>query len=152
MLGNRIQALLGHHKQPVRALADHCGVSEQTVYNWLKDDAQPRDGRKKEIAAFFGITPQDLEYGPVLSLVRLPVGRFGNGKLSADVAEKTADLIMSGELNSLPPKSVEYMEGMRNRIILKLSGKITKPVYKSGTCQLDAYEAGYVHGEKLISE
>lgn len=153
MIGNRIRALLAQQERTVQELALHCGVSAQSVYNWLEDVVQPRDARKKAIALFFGTTPKDLEYGPVLSLVDLPPRvRKGHAKLDLPVAEHTADLIMSAELNNHPPKSFEYMEGMRAAILQLLSGQKHKPAYQIGSCQLDAFEAGFVHGQKLISK
>lgn len=155
MIGKRIERFLAEQARSAQELADFCGVSVQSVYNWLNEDGEPKGKRKATIAAFFGISPQELEYGDsssVFSLVPLPKNnRTKQGSLSLEQAAAAADLLMSSRLNSLPPKSIEYMEGMRNRLIQMLSGKVIKQNYRIGTCQHDAYDAGFMYCQTLIS-
>lgn len=153
MIGHRLQALLQEHGKSVIQLAEHCEVSAQSVYNWLHGTSAPLGKRKDAIASFFGVSLQELDYGPVLSLVPIPSKPHASAaKLNPKIAQHTTDLIMSAELNKHPPKSVEYMEGMRNRLFLMYAGVASKSKYSPGTCQSDAYDAGYLHGTHLIFE
>ena len=155
MIGKRIEAFLADQRRSVQELAAYCGVSVQTVYNWLNEKDDPKAKRKPAIAAFFGITVMELEYGEtsaVMSLVPLPGNRrVRQGKLSLEQAHDAADLLLATLWNSLPPKSVEYMEGMRSRVVQLLSGKVIRSYYKVGTCQHDAFEAGFMYSQTLIS-
>lgn len=149
MIGDRIRDLLKAKSRNASDLARFCEVSPQAANQWVKNEALPRGKRIDQIAAFFGITPQELEYAPVLSL--LPIPRHQPGAMPTEVTSRqTAELIIATELSNTP-RSVEYTQGLRDRIVFKLSGIPAISSFVPGTCQADAYEAGQMRGECLIA-
>ncbi len=66
------------------------------------------------------------------------------------MASRAADLMIAEELTGIEPKSDEYLNGMRNRIIFALSQIAIDSPFQIGTCQADAYEAGVLHAKTLI--
>lgn len=149
MIGERIRIRLKSANSNASDLARHCGVSPQAANQWLKDQVEPRRKYKELIANFFGITPQELEYGPVLSLTPSHRSRVRVKANDPKVSNQVADLILAGEAE-LSLKSSEYRQGTRDRILSILS-KVDRPnPHEVGTCQADAYNAGQEHGQRLL--
>ncbi len=152
MIGPRIQELLDAQGSNAAELARHCGVSQTAAHKWI-DGAEPRRKRKEAIAAFFGISLQEFEYGPVLSLVPIVGQKAKKSHATLDIAtsEQAAEIMIFSELNTCAPKSAEYRQGMLDAVIFRLSGFTRKTTFQIGTAQLDAYNAGAFHGENLIN-
>lgn len=111
----------------------------------------PKQKRKEQIAAFFGMSTQELEYSQVLSLS--PVARtaiFDAAPPSLKLCEQAAKLMIETEL-AKQPRSTEFAQGMRDRIIALLAHIEINPPFNQGTCQADAYDAGRIHGGAIIS-
>lgn len=150
MISEKIRARLDMKDNNASDLARYCGVSPQAANQWVKGDVEPRRKYKELIAAFFGITIQELEYGPVLSLTplqRRQQPKIANPKVSAQVA----DLMVASELER-SQKSIEYRQGMRDMIVAHLSKSELLFPFQSGTCQADAFAAGADHGQRLIDK
>lgn len=149
MLANRIRQLLAENRQHVSDLAKHTGVTAQAAYKWL-NGSEPRPKQKSLIASFFGLTLQELEYGPLVSLAPLASTiRRLSGKLDPGIADGTISLMIESELNGTQ-RSPEYQLGMRHALVLRLCSVRHEPPYQGGTCQLDAYDSGIKHGLQLI--
>ncbi|WP_338030556.1 helix-turn-helix transcriptional regulator [Chromobacterium alkanivorans] len=88
----RLNLLKRRKRVPARVIAKECGVSMQTVYNWLKY-SMPDSSNMTRLCAYFGVTPDWLLYG------RESVGR---------------ELLLS-ELNAILPSIAE------NRLSLLLA-------------------------------
>jgi transcriptional regulator with XRE-family HTH domain len=147
MIGEKIRIRLERNNSNASELARYCEVSPQAAAQWINDLAEPRRHKKELIARFFGITTQELEYGPVLSLTPLP----RKSRISLIASREAAELMIDAELGSTL-KSFEYYEGMRDRIISNLSESQIEPPYAIGSCQADAYNAGCEHGQRLIGK
>lgn len=148
----RIKVLLQHRKKSASQLARFCNVSVQATLNWIDPEhgCNPREKHLDAIAEFFGITRQQLEYGPLLCISppEIPVEHVGN--LNLKISISTAELLISKELDGVA-KSQEFRLGMLDRIVHKLSG-VTRPcLFRTGTCQYDAYMAGSTHAEYIVS-
>ena len=151
MDGSRIKILLQHRNKSASQLARFCNVSAQAALNWTKESGcQPRESHKDAIAEFFGITRQQLEFGPLLciSAPEIPIQNVGNLNLKMSVS--TAEVLISRELDGTL-KSAEFKAGMLDRIVHKLSGVNRPSPFKQGTCQFDAYMAGRDYAEDIIS-
>lgn len=148
MIDGRIKTLLEVKGRNISELTRHCGVSLTTGYGWLSG-AEPRKERKAKIATFFDISVQELEYGSMLSLT--PLGT--NVKAGVDIAAsvQAADMMILAEFDR-SPKSAEFKNGMRDYIVFRLSGTPKLSPYSPGTCQADAYDAGRLHGTRLIEK
>lgn len=150
MLSDRIRQLLIANSKNASDLARYVDVTPQAAAKWLSG-AEPRPKVKEKIARFFGLTPQELEYGNLLALSSpRPEATKINATLSRTLAEHTADSMIDQELKHSGAKSPEYIEGMRNFLLFRLSGIHIPSSYRPGTCQADAYEAGYAHGRILL--
>lgn len=153
MDGTRIRILLQHSNRTASQLARHCQVSAQAACNWIKPGhaSKPRDEKLDLIAEFFGISRQQLEYGPILSIssADIPVKNVGN--LNVKMSTSAAEMMISKELDG-SPRSAEFKIGMRDRIVHKLSGVNAHSDFRAGTCQYDAYMAGRAHAETIISK
>lgn len=150
MLAERIRQLLKENRQSVTDLARHTGVSAQAAHKWLSGVNEPRGRHKGSIATFFGMTLQELEYGPLVSLAPIASTlRRLSGKLDPAIADSTASLLIESEINGTS-RSPEYQLGMRHGVILRLCSVKHDAPYQPGTCQLDAYESGIQHGLNLI--
>lgn len=151
MLGTRLRSLLESSDKNASELARYCDVSAQSAHNWLNNKVYPRPEKKALIAEFFGITPQELEYTQVLSLT--PMARttlFDAVTPTIAVCEQAANLVIVTEL-AKHPRSSEYVQGMRQKIVSLLTHTEINHSFISGTCQADAYEAGCLHAERIIS-
>lgn len=149
MLAQRIQKLLDINKRTATDLAVFVGVSPQAAHGWLAG-SEPRGYRKERIAAFFGLTRQELEYAPVLSLNHIPK-RLSATDASPAFSEQAADLMIEKSLHGMQ-RSMEYRQGMRDKILELISGQALKQPFQAGSCFADAYEAGISHAERLFSE
>lgn len=152
MNGSRIKVLLQQQKKSASQLARFCNVSAQGALNWINEEkpCQPREKHLDAIAEFFGISRQHLEYGALLciSTPQIPSSNVGNLNLKMSIS--TAEILISKELDGIQ-KSHEFISGMTDKIVHKLSG-VSKPCsFRIGTCQHDAYMAGASHAERIIS-
>lgn len=148
----RIKVLLQYRKKSASQLARFCNVSVQATLNWIDAEhgCNPREKHLDAIAEFFGITRQQLEYGPLLciSTPDLPLQNVGNLNLKMSIA--TAELLISKELDGAS-KSQEFKLGMLDRIVHKLSGVSRPCLFRTGTCQYDAYMSGATLAEDIVS-
>lgn len=122
----------------VSDMARHCGVSAQAAHQWVKGASEPKGDRREFIAAFFGLSRQELEFGEIYSR-RKPA--FVSGKTAQSMIEKAMQSA---------PKSQEYVEGMRDWLTESPFKRAAK--YAPGTCQADAYDAGKTHALKLLAQ
>lgn len=149
MFHHQLQQYLTAQERHVPQLAAYCDVSEQAAYRWVSGKAEPRPKMKARIAEFFGISQQKLEYGPVLSLDAIGPDTAPLNS-DPDSAVQAAQLIVAAELSICQPKSQEYRQGMLDFVIYKLSGQDSPLRFLEGTCQFEAYQAGYDHSEDLL--
>lgn len=149
---SRIKVLLQQRKQTPSHLARFCGVSAQAALNWVDEEhgCNPREKHLDQIAEFFGITRQQLEYGPLLciSAPEIPTKNVGNLNLKMSIS--TAEILITKELDGVS-KSQEFRLGMLDRIVHKLSGVSRPNQFRQGTCQYDAYMAGVSYAEVIVS-
>lgn len=150
MIGHRIHMHLVSQEKRVADLARFCGVSAAAVYQWLADEAEPKSARRAMIAKFFKIDPQQLEYGPVLSLVHATTPSSKKTTLTYDMSLSAANLIIAEHLNTRAPRSEPYRLGLLNQTILLLSGIDIQTPYSEGTAEADAYNAGMTHADNLF--
>lgn len=151
MLGNRLRSLLESSDKNASDLARFCNVSAQSAHNWLNDIAYPRPAKKDLIAEFFGITPQELEYSQVLSLT--PMARttlYDAAAPTVAICEQAANMLITTEI-SKQPRSTEFVQGMRDKLVSLLAQTEINSHFQQGTIQADAYYAGCLHAERIIS-
>lgn len=145
MIGERIRSLLEAQQKKPADLAEWCEVTVQAVHLWL-NGAEPKTSRREQIAAFFNITAQELEYAPLLSLT---VTRTTNTATSTSSEQVAAVMIASATSNVA--RSPEYKKGMRDRIVSSLTKLPIASSFSIGTCQADAYIAGCEHADRLLN-
>ncbi|QOD84160.1 helix-turn-helix transcriptional regulator [Chromobacterium haemolyticum] len=83
---------------PARAIAEACGVSTQTVYNWLSY-SKPGSSNLSRLCAYFGVSAEWLLYG------REAVGR----ELLLSEINKLLPSISDNRLNILLAIAVEFV-------------------------------------------
>lgn len=148
----RIKVLLHSRKKSASQLARFCEVSVQAALNWIDEEhgCNPREKHLDSIAEFFGISRQQLEYGPILCISPPDIPAANVGNLNLKMSVSTAEILISKELDGVS-KSQEFKTGMLDRIVHKLSGVNRPAQFRQGTCQYDAYMAGCSYAESIIS-
>ncbi len=141
-IGERLRILLEINHATMPALARHCQVHYQSVYNWVMCVSEPRTKNKKAIAEFFKITPQELEFAPILSLTRVVPQEKLLESMDVAMVRHAAELMLNKELAALPPRSQEFKDGLLDALIHAISGLNPSCPFELGTCQADAYGAG----------
>lgn len=153
LLNERLRELLEVQMKTTPQLARYVNVTPQCAHKWVTGQSEPRSKVKPLIAQFFGLSVQQLEYGPLVLLTESkPELTKVDAALSNTLAEHSANLMIEAELKQIGQRSPEYISGMKDYLLFKLTGTVLACGFSPGTCQRDAYEAGYAHGKILVSE
>ncbi len=152
MFGDRLRKLLEAKNVTINHLCEYCEVSVQTGYKWLRD-IEPRAKMKDRIAQYFGVSVQDLQFGPLPLLAFAEVSKRANRpQLDYNSSIQAADLIIITELKEAQQRSKEHLQGLKDHLVFAFSGTSNNVPYPVGTCQRESYDAGVERAVSILSK